>query len=37
VRLVPADSLERDALLDLFNDAYSDYVLPLRLDRLCSS
>jgi GNAT superfamily N-acetyltransferase len=33
VRLVPADSIELDALTDLFNEAYSDYVVPLRLDR----
>lgn len=32
MRLVPADSLELDALTELFNEAYSDYVVPLRLD-----
>jgi ribosomal protein S18 acetylase RimI-like enzyme len=33
VRLVPADSLDFDALVELFNEAYSDYAVPLRLDR----
>jgi len=33
VRLLPADSLDPDALAELFNEAYSDYVVPLRLDR----
>jgi GNAT superfamily N-acetyltransferase len=33
VRLVPADSIELDALVALFNEAYSDYVVPMRLDR----
>jgi len=33
VRLVPADSLDLDALLDLFNAAYADYAVPLQLDR----
>ncbi len=33
VRLVPADSIDFDALVRLFNEAYSDYVVPLRLDR----
>jgi GNAT superfamily N-acetyltransferase len=32
VPLVPADSLELDALAGLFNAAYSDYFVPLRLD-----
>jgi ribosomal protein S18 acetylase RimI-like enzyme len=33
VRLVPADSLEIDVVLGLFNEAYSDYPVPLHLDR----
>jgi ribosomal protein S18 acetylase RimI-like enzyme len=33
VRLVPADSIDFDALVRLFNTAYSDYAVPLRLDR----
>jgi ribosomal protein S18 acetylase RimI-like enzyme len=33
VRLVSADSIDFDALVLLFNTAYSDYVVPLRLDR----
>ena len=33
VRLVPADSIGLDALSRLFNEAYSDYFVPLRLDR----
>jgi ribosomal protein S18 acetylase RimI-like enzyme len=33
VRLVPADSIELDALVGLFNEAYSDYAVPLQLDR----
>jgi ribosomal protein S18 acetylase RimI-like enzyme len=33
VRLVPADSIDFDALVRLFNEAYSDYAVPLRLDR----
>jgi ribosomal protein S18 acetylase RimI-like enzyme len=33
VQLVPADAVELDALVELFNDAYSDYVVPMRLDR----
>jgi GNAT superfamily N-acetyltransferase len=33
MHLVPAASLELDALVELFNDAYSDYAVPLRLDR----
>ena len=31
--LVPADSVELDALMALFNGAYSDYFVPLELDR----
>jgi GNAT superfamily N-acetyltransferase len=30
---VPADSVEFDSLLALFNGAYSDYFVPLKLDR----
>ncbi len=33
MRLVPADSIGFDALVRLFNEAYSDYAVPLRLDR----
>jgi ribosomal protein S18 acetylase RimI-like enzyme len=33
VELVPADSLDLDALTGLFNDGYSDYFVPLKLDR----
>jgi ribosomal protein S18 acetylase RimI-like enzyme len=33
VELVPADSLELDALTELFNASYSDYFVPLKLDR----
>lgn len=33
VALVPADSIDLDALIALFNGAYSDYFVPLRLDR----
>jgi ribosomal protein S18 acetylase RimI-like enzyme len=33
VALVPADSVDFDALLALFNGAYSDYFVPLQLDR----
>ena len=33
MRLVPADSLDLGALTEVFNEAYSDYVVPLRLDR----
>ena len=33
VRLVPADSIGLDALSGLFNEAYSDYFVPLRLDQ----
>jgi ribosomal protein S18 acetylase RimI-like enzyme len=33
VRLVPADSIDLGALVELFNEAYSDYFVPLRLDR----
>jgi len=33
VRLVPADSIGFDELSGLFNEAYSDYYVPLRLDR----
>ncbi len=33
MQLVPAAAVELDALVELFNDAYSDYVVPLRLDR----
>ena len=33
MRLVPADSLDLDALLALFNAAYADYAVPLQLDR----
>jgi ribosomal protein S18 acetylase RimI-like enzyme len=33
VALVPADSLDPDALTALFNGAYSDYFVPLELDR----
>lgn len=32
MELVPADSLGLDALSELFNAAYSDYFVPLRLD-----
>ncbi len=32
MRLVPADTLEPAALTELFNEAYSDYVVPLQLD-----
>jgi ribosomal protein S18 acetylase RimI-like enzyme len=32
VELVPADSIDFDALTELFNAAYSDYFVPLRLD-----
>jgi GNAT superfamily N-acetyltransferase len=32
VRLVPADSLAVQGLVDLFNAAYADYAVPLRLD-----
>jgi ribosomal protein S18 acetylase RimI-like enzyme len=32
VDLVPADSIDLDALTGLFNGAYSDYFVPLRLD-----
>ncbi len=32
VRLVPADTFGLAALAELFNEAYSDYVVPLRLD-----
>lgn len=31
--LVPADSVDLDALTALFNGAYSDYFVPLKLDR----
>ena len=33
MRLVPADSIGLDGLSRLFNEAYSDYFVPLRLDR----
>ena len=33
VALVPADSIDLDALTALFNGAYSDYFVPLKLDR----
>jgi ribosomal protein S18 acetylase RimI-like enzyme len=33
VRLVPAAAVELDALVELFNGAYSDYHVPLQLDR----
>jgi GNAT superfamily N-acetyltransferase len=33
VELVPADAIDFDALTALFNAGYSDYVVPLRLDR----
>ena len=33
MELVPADSLDLDALTDLFNAGYSDYFVPLKLDR----
>lgn len=33
VALVPADSVDLDALTALFNGAYSDYFVPLKLDR----
>ena len=33
VALVPADSVDFDALTELFNGAYSDYFVPLKLDR----
>jgi len=33
VRLVPADSVDFDALVEVFNEAYSDYLVPLQLDR----
>jgi GNAT superfamily N-acetyltransferase len=33
VDLVPADSIDFDALTALFNAGYSDYFVPLRLDR----
>lgn len=33
VALVPADSVDLDALTAVFNGAYSDYFVPLRLDR----
>jgi len=33
VELVAADSLDLDALTGLFNAGYSDYVVPLKLDR----
>jgi GNAT superfamily N-acetyltransferase len=33
VRLLPADSLDLDGLLALFNAAYADYAVPLQLDR----
>lgn len=32
MELVPADSLELEALTELFNAGYSDYFVPLRLD-----
>jgi GNAT superfamily N-acetyltransferase len=32
VQLVPAASLDSDGIVELFNDAYSDYAVPLRLD-----
>jgi GNAT superfamily N-acetyltransferase len=32
VELVPADSIELEALTELFNAGYSDYFVPLRLD-----
>ena len=33
MELVPADSLDLDALTGLFNAGYSDYFVPLKLDR----
>jgi ribosomal protein S18 acetylase RimI-like enzyme len=33
VELVPAESVNFDALTELFNAGYSDYLVPLRLDR----
>jgi ribosomal protein S18 acetylase RimI-like enzyme len=33
VELVPAESLDLDALTELFNAGYSDYIVPLQLDR----
>jgi len=33
VELVPADSIDLDALTALFNAGYSDYFVPLKLDR----
>jgi ribosomal protein S18 acetylase RimI-like enzyme len=33
MQLVPAAAVELDALVELFNNAYSDYAVPLRLDR----
>jgi ribosomal-protein-alanine N-acetyltransferase len=33
MQLVPAAAVELDALVELFNAAYSDYLVPLRLDR----
>jgi GNAT superfamily N-acetyltransferase len=33
VALVPADSVDLDALTVLFNGAYSDYFVPIKLDR----
>ncbi|HST25310.1 MAG TPA: GNAT family N-acetyltransferase, partial [Gaiellaceae bacterium] len=33
MRLVPADSIDFDLLLRLFNEAYSDYLVPMQLDR----
>ena len=30
---MPADSVDFDALVDVFNEAYSDYLVPLHLDR----
>ena len=33
MQLVPAARVELDAFVELFNEAYSDYLVPLRLDR----